>query len=127
MTLLAADDKAASKEVSAAVETWRNAMLKGDAATLNKLLHPDLIYTHSSAKTETKAENIANATKPDGLSKAIDFHEPVIHLYGNAAIYKVKGDFTSAAGTVSHLDVLMVWIKTPSGWQMVARQATKLP
>ena len=127
MTLLAADEKAASKEVTAAVETWRNAMLKGDAATLNKLLHPDLIYTHSSAKTETKAENIANATKPDGISKSIEFHDAVVHVYGNTGIYKAKGEFTSAAGTVSHLDVLMVWVKTPNGWQMVARQATKLP
>ena len=26
----------------------------------------------------------------------------------------------------SHLNILHVWIKGPQGWQMVARQATKL-
>ncbi|HKD09398.1 MAG TPA: nuclear transport factor 2 family protein [Bryobacteraceae bacterium] len=128
LTLAAAGPDARSeKELTQTLETWRTAMLKGDAATLGRLYHPDLNYVHSSAKNETKAESIQNATKPDGIAKAIDLHQPTIHIYGDTAIVKATADFTSHAGAVSHLDILMVWTKTPSGWQLLARHATKIP
>ncbi len=114
------------KEITAAVDTWKQAMLKGDAATLDKIYSKDLTYEHSSGKTETKAESIANATKPDGIAKAIEFHNPTIRVYGNTAIVKGLADFTNHAGAVSHLDVLMVWIKSGATWQLVARQSTKV-
>lgn len=122
-----AADSAASKEITSAVDTWKKAMLKGDAATLEKLYHDDLTYEHSSGKTETKAQAIAAATKPGSLSKAIEFSDMTTRVYGNTGIVKAKGDFTNASGATSHLDVLMVWLKSPQGWRLVARQSTKLP
>lgn len=115
-----------AKEVSAVIENWRQAILKGDAAALDKLYHADLTYEHSSGKIETKSESIANATKPGSIAKDVQFHNPSIRVYGNTAVFKSAGDFTNAAGTASHLDVLMVWIKFPQGWQLVARQSTKI-
>ena len=89
LPLLAADSSAKSdKEITAAVDTWKQAMLKGDAATLDRIYSKDLTYEHSSGKTETKTESIANATKPDGIAKAIEFHNPTIRCYGNTAIFK---------------------------------------
>jgi ketosteroid isomerase-like protein len=120
-------DSKAEKEVAAAIETWKHAMVKGDAGSLEKLYHKDLVYTHSSAKNETKSEAIAAATKPDGIAKSIDLHDTVIHVYGNTAVVKTLGDFANQSGPVNHLNVLMVWLKSPQGWQLVARQATKLP
>ena len=117
----------AEKEVLATLDTWKQAMLKGDAATLGKLYHADLTYGHSSGKTETKAESIENATKAGTLSKDIELHHPSVRIYGNTAVVKSTGDFTNAAGAVSHLDVLMVFVKSSQGWQLVARQSTKLP
>ena len=117
----------ATQEVSAALETWKSAMLKGDAATLDKLYHKDLTYTHSSAMVETKPIAIASATKPGSLSKAIDLKDVKIRVYGSTAIVNAKGDFTNAAGTTNHLELLLVWLKSPGGWQLLARQATKLP
>jgi ketosteroid isomerase-like protein len=113
-------------EITAALETWKQAMVKGDAAILDKLYSSDLTYEHSSGKTETKTESIANATKPDGIAKSIEFHSPAIRVYGNTAIVKGLADFTNHAGAVSHLDVLMVWIKSGANWQLVARQSTKV-
>jgi len=128
LTITAATPDAKSeKELAQTLETWRTAMLKGDAATLAKLYHPDLNYVHSSAKNETKSEAIQNATKPDGIAKAIDLHTPAIHIYGDTAVVKATGDFTSHVGDRTHLDLLMVWLKTPSGWQLLARHATKIP
>jgi ketosteroid isomerase-like protein len=125
--LFAADSGPKSdKEITAALDAWKQAMLKGDAATLDRIYSKDLTYEHSSGKTETKAESIANATKPDGIARAIEFHNPAIRVYGNTGIVKSLADFTNSAGAVSHLDVLMVWIKTGAAWQLVARQSTKI-
>ena len=96
------------KAVLATIDTWKQAMLRGDAATLEKIYHKDLAYTHSSGKVETKAEAIANATKASAIAKAIDIHELTSHVYGNTATVKGKIDFTNGQGVTSHLDVLMV-------------------
>ncbi len=117
----------ASHEVSAALDSWKTAMLKGDAAALDRLYHKDLSYTHSSAKVENKAESIAAATKPGGIVKAIELSGTSTKVYGDTAIVRTKGDLTSATGDISHLELLMVWLKSPQGWQLLARQATKIP
>jgi hypothetical protein len=117
----------AEKEVAAVMDTWKQAMVKGDAKTLEKLYNKDITYEHSSAKTELKAEAIENATKPDGVLKALVIHDMTIRIFGNTALVKSKGEFTIHDGTVNHLDTLMVWVKFPQGWQLVARQSTKLP
>src|SRR5437660_1160363 len=116
-----------TQDITSVLDTWKTAMLKGDAATLEKLYHKDLSYTHSSALVENKSAAIAAAMKPGNLTKAIDMKDTTSHVYGNTAIVKTKADITNAAGTVNHLDILMVWLKSPGGWQLVARQATKLP
>jgi len=123
----AADAPKGDKDVLAALDNWKQAALKGDAAGLDKLFHKDLAYTHSSAKVETKAEAIAAATKPGAVAKAIEYRDITTHIYGNTAILKGKFDITSGAGVLNHLDVLMVWLKSPQGWQLVARQAVKIP
>jgi len=127
LSAFAADGTSKSdKEIRAVLDSWKQAMLTGNASELDKIYSKDLTYEHSSGKTETKAESIQNSTKLDGISKAIEFHDPAIRIYGNTAIIKSRADFTSHAGTVNHLDVLMVWIKSGPAWQLVARQSTKV-
>ena len=127
MSVFAADSSKAEKEVTTAMDAWKQAMVKGDAAALDKLYHKDLTYAHSSAKNENKAEAIKNATAAGSVAKSIDLHGTTIRVYGNTALVKGTGDFTNATGGVTHLDYLMVWMKDAQGWQLVARQSTKLP
>ena len=128
--LVWAADKSASDEqaVRAAVQQFNDAARKGDEATLNKMLSPDLIYTHSSAKLENKAECVAALVKSKPtFQMAPDFH---VNLYGNTAV--VHGKMTAlgmqnGAPTRTELDVLQVWVKSGKSWQMVARHTTRLP
>ena len=50
----ASTDSKAEKDVLAAMDAWKQATMKKDAAALDKLLHPDLTYSHSSAANQTK-------------------------------------------------------------------------
>lgn len=126
----ATDNPAVNKQVMAAVEEWKRATLAKDRQALDRILHADLIYTHSSGKTEDKAEFIKAVTGGPISIEAITLMDPIVRVYGNAALVKSKMDFrTNSGGNVStaHLDVLMVWIRTKGlGWQLVARQATRL-
>jgi ketosteroid isomerase-like protein len=116
------------KSVLAALDAWKEAMLKKDRAALEKIFHPDLSYAHSSALVETKAQAIPHIV--DGLGwEAIEFADTTVRLRGNVAIVNGKTDMRQRnkdkPTTISKLVVLTVWVKGPPGWQMIARQAVR--
>ena len=127
LSLPVAAATAPEKEVLAAVEAWRQAALKGDAPALTKLFHDDLAYTHSNGMTQTKAQSVAAESSPTGIYKGVEMRDVEVHVYGNTAILEYKLDLTHFAGDTAHLHEIMVWLKSPQGWQLLARHATRLP
>jgi len=122
-------DSKAEKEVLAAMDAWKQATMKKDRAALEKLLHDDLTYSHSSAMNQTKAEVVQSVTTGKATVEAINFSDTTVRVYGKTALVKGKVDITNntdGKSTTAHLNILHVWIKGPQGWQMVARQATRL-
>jgi ketosteroid isomerase-like protein len=122
-----ADASQDEKDILATLATWKQAALQGDAATLDKLFHKDLSYSHNTAKIENKEEAIAGAVSPATKSKAIEYHDLTTHVYGATAVMRGNFDITTATGNLNHLHVLIVWLKGPQGWQMVARHSVKIP
>jgi len=119
----AADEPA----VRAALQQFNDAARKGDEATLNKLLSPDLIYVHSSAKNENKAECVAALVKgkPD-FQVAPGFH---VKVYGPTAVVHGKmlvNGMQNGAPSKLELDLLQVWVKAGKTWQMTARHTTRV-
>lgn len=126
----AGSESKGEKEVLAAMDAWKQATIKKDKAALEKLLHDDLSYTHSSGKNETKADVIKSVTAGPSTVEAITFTANTVRVYGNTALVKGKVDITNnTAGkrATSNLDILHVWMKGAQGWQMVGRQAIRLP
>jgi len=119
-----ADEKAAL----AALDAWKAAMLKQDKAALEKIFHPDITYSHSSAQLQNKAEAIAGAVGGLGWS-AIDLSETTVRLQGKVAILNGKVDMherkKDKPESISKLLMLSVWVKGAQGWQMIARQAVR--
>ena len=114
------------KEVLAAMEAYKDAMIHKDGAALDKLLSNDLTYTHSGGQHETKADVIKSITTAKTIIEALDFSDTSVRLYGNVALVKGKVDLWHSKTNIVHMNVLHVWVKGPQGWQMVARQATRL-
>jgi ketosteroid isomerase-like protein len=124
VSLAAADPKA---DVMAAMQSWKTAMLKKDAAALDRLLHPDLTYSHSDARTETKADILQSIPAGKLNVQDIKFGDSTIRVYGNTALVKGNMEVTvSSNPTPLNLSVLQVWMKGAQGWQLVARQSTRL-
>ena len=106
------------------------AMAAKDLAMLNDILGDDLIYTHSSARLDTKQSLIGNmqsgstvytSVEPSDV-KAQDLGDVVV-LTGVAQIKVVSNGAPNAFG-VRFTDV---WAKRAGRWQMVAWHSTKLP
>jgi ketosteroid isomerase-like protein len=122
-------DPKTEKDVMAALDAYRQAMIKKDAAALSRILGDDLTYTHSTNLHENKAA-VLESLKGNTVIEAIDFKDLKVRVYGNTALVKGDVDFrNNSAGviSVSRLNVLHVLVKGPQGWQLVARQATRYP
>jgi len=115
------------KAVLAASQEWTTAVLKADRPTLEKLLSPDLAYTHSSAKTQTKEEFIQDATGGGTKYESIDFDGAKLRQYGTTVVLTHNATIKSVPSGTSHLYITEVWAEQSGHWQMVSRQATKLP
>ena len=125
----ATPDVKTEKEILAALDAYKQAVIQRDAAALSKVLADDLTYTHSSNKHEDKAA-VLESLKGPTHTEAIDFRDLKVRLYGNAAIVTGDGDFrNNSGGTVSvvHLHAIHVFVKNSNSWQMVARQTTRYP
>ena len=89
-SLSAADPKA---DVLAAMDSWKQAVLAKDTAALDRLLHPDLTYSHSDGKTQTKADVLASP----GNTKSITIGESSVRIYGDTALIKGPMEFVNNA------------------------------
>jgi hypothetical protein len=114
------------KAVLAAEKQYADAMLKHDVATLDKLLADDLEYTHSSVLIQSKADVIEGVKSGKTNYKAIEFKTTKVKQYGNTVI-TIHNMIFAQPERSNNVYVTMVWAKTPRGWQMVQRQATRYP
>ena len=126
VSLAAADLNPDARQVMAAMESFKKAMIGRDGATLDKLLSDDLMYVHSAGAVETKAHFMEAIVSGKSITEKLEFTDPVVRVYGNTAIVRGRVDLWHSATNIVNMDVLHVWVKGPGGWRMVARQATKL-
>jgi ketosteroid isomerase-like protein len=107
-----------------------HAMAQKDIATLKALLSDDLVYTHSSARLDSKQSLIGamesgttvyTAVEPSDV-KAQDLGEAVV-LTGAARIHVMSNGRPNNFG-VRFTDV---YVNKGGQWQMVAWQSTRLP
>ena len=106
------------------------AMAQKDIATLNELIADDLVYTHSTARLDTKQSLIGNmesgstvytSVVPSDV-KAQDLGDAVV-LTGACRIGVNAGGRANSFG-VRFTDV---YAKRGGRWQMVSWQSTRLP
>ena len=118
------------KAVMATLEAMATATIKKDVATLSKIYSDDVTYSHSSAQNQNKAE-VLEAIKGPSVAESMKFSGMSIRTYGNVALAKGVCDFRNGrpgAMTDNHLNILWVLVKGPGpfGWQIVARQTTRI-
>lgn len=105
------------------------ALLAKDTVVLKQLLHKDLTYGHSNGWVQTKADVLKDITSGKLLYGKIDVKEQRWTTTDAVATMRSTADvdFQLDGKPASlRLHVLQVWLKTNRGWQLLARQSTKL-
>jgi hypothetical protein len=116
----------AEKEVLANMEAFREAMIHNNAAMLGKLLSDDLSYVHSGGQFESKADVLKAVTTGKNVITKLEFSEVSTRIYDGTALVRCRVDLWHSDTNIVHMNVLHTWVKRPQGWQLVARQATRL-
>ena len=123
--------QSAERAVLDTLELMAKATVAKDVATLDKIYGRDVTYSHSTAATQTKAEVLADI-KGANVAEFMKFSETTIRLYGDVALAKGIVDFRNGppgALLDNHLNILWVLVRRPEGprgWQIVARQTTRI-
>jgi ketosteroid isomerase-like protein len=127
-----ANEPADEKAVMATLEAMAEATIGKDKAALTAIYGDDLTYSHSAGFSETKTQVLANirGTRVEGTY--MKFSDTTLRIYGDVALARGVVDFKSAAtGRMleNHLNILWVLVRRPQGphgWQIVARQTTRI-
>jgi len=118
------------KQVAAAVEFLKKAMIDGSRESLEAVAGENLSYGHSGGKVENKAEFVEAIASGNSDFVSIDLKDQTIQVSGKTAIVRHtltgKTNDKGVPGTVN-LHILTVWQKAGGKWVMIARQAVKKP
>jgi ketosteroid isomerase-like protein len=117
------------KEVTAAVESLRKAMIDGNESMLKDLTAEELSYGHSSGKVEDRASFVESLVSGKSDFKTIDLTEQTIKIAGSTAIVRHHLIAETSDGGKPgnpNLYVLLVWQKQKGKWKLIARQAVKV-
>ena len=106
------------------------AMRTGDWSALDAARADDLVYVHSTARLETKAEHIANLRAGKPHYRGIAPRERRARVHGSVGVVSgvsemhVERDGKEQRFTVRYL---AVYAQTGDRWRMIAWQSTKVP
>jgi hypothetical protein len=103
------------------------AMVAGDVAALDRLLDPELTYTHSSGAVDTKASYIAGVRDKLWNYKSIARENERVVLRGTAALAfcRLRIDVL-VSGALKKVDsnALAVWVQDGTHWRLLAVHST---
>src|SRR5206468_12740652 len=117
-------------EVLRADDRRFEAMKKGDWAALDAALADDLIYVHSTARLESKAEHIANLRGGKPHYRGIAPRERHARVHGDVGLVTgVSAMHVERDGKEQHFTVryLAAYAKAGGAWRMIAWQSTRVP
>jgi Domain of unknown function (DUF4440) len=107
------------------------ALMTKNEKALVQLLHPQVSYGHSNGWVQNKTD-IINDLKSGKLiyDKIENTTVNIVAINNNWATVRTSTNATGRSTAIPtfelKLHVLQVWLKTKDGWQLLARQSTKL-
>ncbi|MEO6916713.1 MAG: nuclear transport factor 2 family protein [Chitinophagaceae bacterium] len=117
------------KQVAAAVEKLKQALLDGKKGPLEAITADELTYGHSNGRIEDKKAFVLALTSGASDFVTIEFINQTMKVSGNTAWVRHTLNATNLDGGVSgvvKLSVLLVWQKRNGAWKLFARQAVKI-
>ena len=119
------------QEVRQMIEKYRTALLRRDIPTLEKIWADDYVFVNASGELLTKAQRLANLKSAATSFESIKEEENLtVRVYQNSAVatsrVTIKGQYSGQPISGQYRST-HVWVKGPTGWQLVSNQLTALP
>ncbi len=102
------------------------AMTSGDIQALEEILADDLIYTHTTARLDTKASFIDAVKAGRSNYKSVHTSDVEVRALGDTAVVTGHAKFHVGENKFQ-ARFIDVYAKRNNGWQMVAWQSTRVP
>ena len=107
-----------------------DALVKEDAAVLDRLWSNDLVFTFPNGKVSSKAQRLAGQKPSDQPSQSTNINDQVkVYLYGNTAVVTVLSTWKGKARAQEYSDQYQathVWVKQQRRWQLVAAHVSQV-
>ena len=106
------------------------AMVARDFAALEAMTHDELLYTHSSGVTDTKASWLESMRSGKVKYKSAASSERQVRFFGDVALVRGKASIEAEIGGQPRslrLLFLNAWVRTPQGWKFAAWQSCPQP
>ena len=106
------------------------AMVARDFAALDKLVHDELLYTHSSGVTDTKPSWLESMKSGKVKYKSATCSERQVRFFGEVALIRGRAAIeVDIGGQPKSLRLLFLnaWTRTPQGWKFAAWQSCPMP
>ena len=103
-----------------------DALVREDAAVLDRLWSNDLVFTFPNGKMSNKTQRLAGqkpVTQPDPSESVTTNDEVKVYLYGNTAVVTVLATWSGKENNKpysSQFQSTHVWTKQQGRWQLVA-------
>ncbi len=117
-------------EILALEQRRFKAMCAGDVAELDRLLHRDLNYTHSSGVADSKASYLGGVRDRRWDYQSIKTSGETVSRYGDTALVHCRLQIDLKVRDVEkkvNSLALTVWVKDEGRWQVVAVHSTAHP
>ena len=106
------------------------AMIAKDFEALDKMVHGELLYTHSSGVVDTKTGWLDSMRSGKVRYRKVTCGDRKVRLFADMALVTGRADIeVDIGGQPKSLRLLFLnaWARTPLGWKFVAWQSTPLP
>ena len=123
-------DKQSEGEIRQMIAKYHTALLQRDIPTLEKIWADDYVFVNAAGSVVTKAQRLANVKSGQTMLESLNKEEDItVRVYQNSAVamgrLTIKGQY-SGQGTSGQYRTIHVWVKGPTGWQLVSNQLTPL-
>jgi ketosteroid isomerase-like protein len=124
-----AGSAATEQQLKDAETAWSQAYVKGDIASLDKLLAAEYLFTDQDGKTFTRAEDIASVKSGEFKMTSFKIDDLKIHVYSDFATVTGLNEFVatdSGKDASCKCRFTDVFVKRDGRWQAVASHVSKL-
>jgi ketosteroid isomerase-like protein len=98
-----------------------------DAATLESLLTPGFLWTHSTGNIQTKAVILANVRSGKTAYESVETDDLQIDLYTNAAVVNGRSTRRYPGKDIFWIRYTAVYVKEKGIWKAAAFHSSHLP